>query len=66
MNSGDKGMKVGDLVVLSARKTRKGMGYEDKIGLLINIAINNVVTVNFAGTTVNLGIEDVKVVSEGR
>ena len=59
-------MKVGDLVRLSPRKTRRGIGYEDKIGIVLKIAINNVVTVNFAGTTVHLGREAVEVVSESR
>ena len=59
-------MKPGDLVRLSSRKTRRGIGYEDKIGIVLKVAINNVVTVNFAGTSVYLGIEDVQVISEGR
>ena len=59
-------MKVGDLIRLSASKTRRGIGYEDKIGVILKVAINNVVTVNFAGTTIHLGIEDVEVVSESR
>ena len=57
-------MKVGDLVVLSPRKTRRGIGYEDKIGVLVHIAINKVVTVNFGGATVHLGAEDVEVISD--
>jgi hypothetical protein len=59
-------MKVGDLVRLCSRKTRRGMGYEDKIGIVLKVARNNVVTVNFAGITIHLGIEDVKVISESR
>ena len=59
-------MKPGDLVRLGRHKTRRGMGYEDKIGIVLKVAINNVVTVNFAGMTVHLGIEDVKVISENR
>ncbi len=59
-------MKVGDLVRLSSRKTRRGIGYEDKIGIVLKVAINNVVTVDFAGVRVYLGIEDVEVVSESR
>ena len=59
-------MKPGDLVRLSSRKTRRGIGYEDKIGIVLKVAINNVVTVNFAGMTVHLGIEDVRVISEAR
>ncbi len=59
-------MKPGDLVRLSSRKTRRGIGYEDKIGIVLKVASNNVVTVNFAGMTVHLGIEDVRVISEAR
>ena len=59
-------MKVGDLVRLSPRKTRRGVGYEDRIGIVLKVAINNVVTVNFAGTTIHLGIEALEVISESR
>ena len=58
-------MRPGDLVRLSSRKTRRGIGYEDRLGLVVKVAINNVVTVDFAGTQVYLAIEDVEVVSEG-
>ncbi len=57
-------MKPGDLVRLSLRKTRRGIGYEDKIGIVIHAAINRVVTVDFAGTQVYLGFEDVEIISE--
>ena len=57
-------MKVGDLVRLSLRKTRRGIGYEEQIGVVLKVTINNVVTVNFAGIVVHLGIEDVEVISE--
>ena len=56
--------KPGDLVRLSPRKTRRGIGYEDKIGIVIHAAINRVVTVDFAGTQVYLGFEDVEIISE--
>ena len=59
-------MKVGDLVRLSSRKTRRGIGYEDKLGIVLKVAINNVATVDFAGVSIYLGIEDLEVVSEGR
>ena len=59
-------MKPGDLVILSPRKTRRGIGYEDKVGIVLKVAINNVVTVNFAGTSMYLGIEDLQVISESR
>jgi hypothetical protein len=42
------------------------MGYEDKLGLVVKVAINNVVTVDFAGVRIYLGIEDLEVVSESR
>ncbi len=57
-------MKPGDLVRLSLRKTRRVIGYEDKIGIVIHAAINRVVTVDFAGTQVYLGFEDVEIISE--
>jgi hypothetical protein len=57
-------VKPGDLVRLSLRKTRRGIGYEDKIGIVIHAAINRVVTVDFAGTQVYLGFEDVEIISE--
>lgn len=59
-------MKPGDLVRLGRHKTRRGMGYEDKLGLVVKVAINNVVTVDFAGVRIYLGIEDLEVVSESR
>lgn len=57
-------MKPGDLVRLSLTKTRRGIGYEDKIGIVIHAAVNRVVTVDFAGTQVYLGFEDVEIISE--
>ncbi len=59
-------MKVGDLVRLGRHKTRRGIGYEDKIGIVLKVAINNVVTVDFTGMRIYLGIEDLEVVSESR
>jgi len=59
-------VKPGDLVRLGRHKTRRGMGYEDKLGLVVKVAINNVVTVDFAGVRIYLGIEDLEVVSESR
>jgi len=59
-------VKPGDLVRLSSRKTRRGIGYEDKLGLVIKVAINNVVTVDFAGVCIYIGIEDLEVISESR
>ena len=40
------------------------MGYEDKIGIVVAAAINRVVTVDFEGTQVYLGFEDVEIISE--
>ena len=57
-------MKPGDLVRLSLNKTRRGLGYEDKIGIVVHAAINKVVTVNFDGTQIHLGFEDVDIISE--
>ena len=59
-------MKPGDLVKLGRHKTRRGIGYEDKIGIVLKVAVNNVVTVDFAGMIIHLGIEDVRVISEAR
>jgi hypothetical protein len=59
-------MKVGDLVILSSRKTRRGIGYEDKVGIVLKVAINNVVAVSFEGMRVYLGVEDLQVISEVR
>ena len=57
-------MKVGDLVRLSSRKTRRGIGYEDQYGIVLEVKINRTVTVDFSGLTIYLAIEDVEVVSE--
>ena len=57
-------MKVGDLVRLGRHKTRRGIGYEDKIGIVLKVAVNNVVTVDFAGIRIYLGIEDLEVISD--
>jgi len=59
-------VKPGDLVKLGRHKTRRGIGYEDKIGIVLKVAVNNVVTVDFAGMIIHLGIEDVRVISEAR
>ena len=48
-------MKVGDLVKLSPRKTRRGMPYDDKVGVVTSIVgedasqPHNFVDVNFGG-----------------
>ena len=57
-------LKPGDLVRLSPRKTRRGIGYEDKIGIVVHAAINRVATIDFAGIQVYLGFEEVEIISE--
>jgi hypothetical protein len=48
-------MEVGDLVKLSPRKTRRGMPYDDRVGVVTHIAgedvsqPHNLVEVNFGG-----------------
>ena len=42
-------MKPGDLVVLSPRKTRKGMSYEEKIGMVIATDKRGIVKINIDG-----------------
>ena len=63
-------MKVGDLVRLSLRKTRKGMPYEDMIGVVINVYPRDVVGFTFVkvafDTEYTFNINDLEVVSESR
>ena len=65
-------MKVGDLVKLSPRKTRRGMPYDDKVGVLTHIAgedvshPHNFVDVNFGGVRWTFGNHELVVISEGR
>ena len=63
-------MKVGDLVRLSLRKTRKGMPYEDMIGVVINVYPRDVVGFTFVkvafDTEYTYNINDLEVVSESR
>ena len=60
-------MRVGDLVRLSTRKTRKGMPYETSTGLVIRIHVirdTNIViaTVNFSGEVYELAAKDLRVI----
>ena len=62
-------MKVGDLVRLSLRKTRKGLRYENMVGLIVEIFHDDLLgcdiyAVNFAGTLQRLAKEDLSVVSK--
>ena len=63
-------MKVGDLVRLSLRKTRKGMPYEDMIGVVINVYPRDVVGFTFVkvafDTEYMFNINDLEVISESR
>jgi hypothetical protein len=62
-------MKVGDLVRLSIQKTRRGMPYEDKIGLVIKILTQEqqgLITVNFGGVMYTFKRADLEVTSECR
>ena len=63
-------MKVGDLVRLSLRKTRKGMPYEDMIGVVINVYPRDVVGFTFVkvafDTEYTFNINDLEVISESR
>jgi len=67
-------MKIGDLVRLSMRKTRKGRLYEDNIGVVtkvehligIEVATERRVTAVFAGIPFTFSLSDLEVVSESR
>ena len=63
-------MKVGDLVRLSMRKTRKGRPYEDTIGVVTHIYPADAVDFIFVKAVFDaehtFNINDLEVVSEGR
>ncbi len=63
-------MKVGDLVRLSMQKTRKGMPYEDMIGIVINIYPRDAVGFTFVKVAFDIerifNINSLEVVSESR
>ena len=61
-------MKVGDLVRLSIQKTRKGLPYESKIGLVIKILTQEqqgLIAVNFGGVMYTFKRTDLVIASEG-
>ena len=60
-------MKVGDLVILSPKKTRKGLFYEDKMGIVTKIILKRqgwLAKVLFDGVTCTIPYSDLKVVCE--
>ena len=63
-------MKVGDLVRLSLRKTRKGRPYEAMIGVVISVHPRDAVGFTFVkavfDTEYTFNINDLEVVSESR
>jgi hypothetical protein len=68
-------VKPGDLVKLSPRKTRRGMSYDDKVGVVTSVAEwrvttpepHNLVEVNFGGGDKwTFGSHELVVISESR
>ena len=59
-------MKPGDLVVLSSRKTRKGMSYEEKIGIVISVDDHKIIKANFGGQDIYFSDFELAVISENR
>ena len=61
-------MKVGDLVKFSLRKTRKGMPYEDTIGVVTQIYPADAVGFTFVkaafDTEYTFNVNDLEVISE--
>ena len=62
-------MKIGDLVRLSTRKTRKGLTYENMIGLIVDMSRDPVLgyvmcSVNFGGVLYNFNITELDVVDK--
>ena len=60
-------MKVGDLVKLSVRKTRKGRPYDDAIGVVTKVELNErgwIATTIFDGALYRFSFSDLRVVSE--
>jgi len=59
-------VKVGDLVRLSARKTRKGFTYESMVGLIVDMSDpvlgHMMCSVNFGGVIYNFGMTELDVV----
>ena len=63
-------MKVGDLVRLSMRKTRKGRPYEDMIGIVTKVYSPDVVGFTFVKVVFDIeytfNLNDLEVISEDR
>jgi len=63
-------VKVGDLVRLSMRKTRKGRPYEDMIGIVTKVYSPDVVGFTFVkavfDTEYTFNLNDLEVISEDR
>ena len=69
-------MKVGDLVQLSMRKTRKGRPYEDTIGVVTEVDAPpprqsrdgrlTLVTAIFNGMPYTFSLSDLEIISESR
>ena len=60
-------MKVGDLVKLAMHKTRKGRPYEDTVGLVTKVELNErgwIATAVFDGALYRFSFSDLRVVSE--
>ena len=63
-------MKVGDLVRLSMRKTRKGRSFEGMVGVITNVYPPDAVGFTFVkavfDTEYTFNINDLEIVSESR
>jgi hypothetical protein len=62
-------VKVGDLVKLSLRKTRKGMPYDDTIGVVTEVYVRSqgwIATATFDGVSYTFAFSDLQVISESR
>jgi len=63
-------VKVGDLVRLSMRKTRKGRPYEDMIGIVTKVYSPDVVGFTFVKVVFDIeytfNLNDLEVISEDR
>jgi len=57
-------MKPGDLVVLSPRKTRKGLPNEEKIGLVITSDRRGIIKIKIDGQELLFNESDLVVVNE--
>tara|TARA_R110002049_G_scaffold88919_1_gene224122 strand:- start:401 stop:580 length:180 start_codon:yes stop_codon:yes gene_type:complete len=57
-------MKPGDLVVLSPRKTRKGLAYEEKIGLVLASDKRGIIKIKIDGQELLFNEGDLVLVNE--